>query len=227
MKHVYEGKTKGVYELEDGTFLLKMKDDVTGENGQIDPGANSLLGELEGMGNASLRMSRYYFELLNSKGIPTHYLDSNLKENTMNVRAAQTFEDGLEVICRFRAYGSFFKRYARYCEKGQLLDSLVEITLKDDERGDPPISRESLEQLKIMTAEEYQQVTEMVRKISAIIKEDLESKDLELYDIKFEFGKIDNQIVLIDDISGGNMRVFKDGKQVDPLKLADIVCKTE
>lgn len=223
MKHVYEGKTKSVYELEDGNFLLKMKDDVTGENGQIDPGANSLLGELEGMGNASLRMSRYYFELLNSKGIPTHYLDSNLEENTMTVKAAKTFEDGLEIICRFRAYGSFYKRYGRYCEKGQLLDSLVEITLKDDERGDPPISKETLEQLKIMTADEYKQVTEMVRQTAAIVKEDLKSKDLEIYDIKFEFGKIDNQIMVIDDISGGNMRVFKDGKQVAPLELADIV----
>ena len=63
MRHVYEGKTKSVYELEDGNYLLKLKDDVTGENGQIDPGANAIMGELEGMGKASLLMSRYYFEL--------------------------------------------------------------------------------------------------------------------------------------------------------------------
>ncbi len=55
MKHVYEGKTKSVYQLEDGNYLLKMKDDVTGENGQLDPGANSIMGELEGMGMLRLR----------------------------------------------------------------------------------------------------------------------------------------------------------------------------
>lgn len=223
MEHVYEGKTKSVFRLDDGTYLLRMKDDVTGENGQIDPGANSLMGELAGMGHASLRMSRYYFKLINSKGIPTHYLDSNLEDNVMIVKPAATFGDGLECICRFRVYGSFYKRYARYAEKGQLLDSLFEITLKDDERGDPPISKDSLAQLGIMSAEEYAQVSSLTRQISNIVKQDLAAKGLELYDIKFEFGKIDGQVVLIDDISGGNMRVFKDGQQVGPLELAEIV----
>ena len=144
MKHVYEGKTKSVFALEDGNYLLKMKDDVTGENGQIDPGANSLMGQLEGMGNASLRMSRYYFELLQKNNIPSHYIDANLDDNTMIVKPAKAFGDGLEIICRYKVYGSFWRRYARYAQKEQDLDELVEVTLKDDDRGDPPIGEEAL-----------------------------------------------------------------------------------
>lgn len=223
MQHVYEGKTKSVFKLDDGNYLLKMKDDVTGENGQIDPGANSLMGTLEGMGNASLRMSRYYFELLRQKGIPTHYIDANLEDNTMIVKPATTFGDGLEIICRFKVYGSFLKRYARYAKKEQDLDELVEVTLKDDERDDPPIDEEALVQLNLMTHEEFALVTDMTRKIARIIKDDLAAKGLVLYDIKFEFGRVEGQVMVIDDISGGNMRVFKDGRQVDPLELAVLV----
>jgi len=223
MQHVYEGKTKSVFKLDDGNYLLKMKDDVTGENGQIDPGANSLMGTLEGMGNASLRMSRYYFELLAQKGIPTHYLDSDLTANTMTVKPAVTFGDGLEIICRFRVYGSFLKRYGRYAQKEQPLEELVEVTLKDDERGDPPINEEALVQLGLLTHEEYAAISTMTRQMARIIKEDLAVKGLELYDIKFEFGRVDGQVMVIDDISGGNMRVFKAGQQVDPLDLAVLV----
>ncbi|MDD3889073.1 MAG: phosphoribosylaminoimidazolesuccinocarboxamide synthase [Syntrophomonadaceae bacterium] len=225
MRHVYEGKTKGVYELDDGNYLLKIKDDVTGENGKIDPGANSIIGELEGMGNASLRMSAYYFEMLNRQGIPTHYINANFEENTMTVKPAKTFGAGLEIICRYKVYGSFLRRYGKYAQKEQDLNSLVEITLKDDDRGDPLITDEALEQLGILQASECKQVKEMTRKISDIIRKDLAAKGLELYDIKFEFGKVNDEIVLIDVISGGNMRVFKDGKQVDPLELSRLVVK--
>jgi len=223
MKHVYEGKTKSVYELEDGNYLLKLKDDVTGADGQIDPGANSVIGELEGMGKASLLMSRYYFELLHKAGIQTHYIDSNIEENTMTVKPAQPFGEGVEIICRYRAYGSFLRRYGKYAQKEQPLDSLVEITLKDDDRGDPLINDEALDQLGIMTLEECALVKDMTRKIAGIIRDDLARRGLELYDIKFEFGRVNGEITLIDDISGGNMRVFKDGQQVGPLELSQIV----
>ncbi|MDD4172253.1 MAG: phosphoribosylaminoimidazolesuccinocarboxamide synthase [Syntrophomonas sp.] len=223
MQHVYEGKTKSVFALENGNYLLKMKDDVTGENGQIDPGANSLMGQLEGMGNASLRMSRYYFELLQKNNIPSHYIDANLDDNTMIVKPAKAFGDGLEIICRYKVYGSFWRRYARYAQKGQDLDELVEVTLKDDDRGDPPIGEEALVQLGLMTHAEYKLVRNMTQQIARIVKNDLAAKGMELYDIKFEFGRVGDEVMIIDDISGGNMRVFKDGKQVDPLELAVLV----
>ncbi len=224
MQHVYEGKTKSVFKREDGLYVLILKDDVTGENGQIDPGANNIMGELPGMGKASLKMSRYYFNLLNDQGIKTHYVDSDVENNTMVVKAAQPFGAGLEVICRFVAWGSFIRRYGKYCQQGQALNALVEITLKDDERGDPLITGEALQQLGLLAADEYIMVKESARKIAAIIREDLKTRNLDLYDIKFEFGRVDGEIILIDDISGGNMRVFDQaGKQVDPLQLSALI----
>jgi phosphoribosylaminoimidazole-succinocarboxamide synthase len=222
---VYSGKTKEVYALEDGNYLLKFKDDVTGENGVFDPGANTVGLTMEGAGRAGLRLSKYFFELLEEKGIPTHYLEANIEEATMKVKPAEIFGKGLEVICRYRAVGSFLRRYGAYVEEGQPLDAFVEITLKDDARQDPPISEDALVMLGILTAEEYKILKDMTRKIGEIIKTELAKKGIELYDIKFEFGRVgeDKQIALIDEISGGNMRAYKNGIYLEPLELEKIV----
>lgn len=225
MKLVYKGKTKDVYELEDGNYLLKFKDDVTGEDGVFDPGANQVGLTIEGAGKAGLRLSKYFFELLNEKGIPTHYIDANIDEATMTVKPASHFGNGVEVICRYRAVGSFIRRYGMYAKEGQPLDAFVEVTLKDDERQDPPISEDALDMLGILSKEEYKILKELTQKISGIIKDELAKKGIELYDIKLEFGRIgeDKQIALIDEISGGNMRAYKDGKYIEPLELAKLV----
>lgn len=224
MQHVYEGKTKSVFKREDGLYVLVLKDDVTGENGQIDPGANSIMGELPGMGKASLKMSAYYFELLQQQGVKTHYVDHDMEKNTMVVKPVEFFGEGIEVICRFTAWGSFVRRYGKYCAPGKSLDALVEITLKDDDRGDPLVTRDALEQLGILTPGEYDILKQAAQKIAGIIKADLKKRQLDLYDIKFEFGRFEDDIILIDDISGGNMRVFDHkGVQVGPLELSYLI----
>ena len=223
MKLLQEGKTKDVYELEDGNYMLKFKDDVTGTDGVFDPGANTVGLSIEGMGRGGLRLTEFFFERINSIGIPTHFVSADIEKAEMIVRPAKKFGKGVEVICRYRAVGSFLRRYGAYVTNGQELDALVEITLKDDERGDPPITRDALEMLRIMTGEEYDTLKAMTVRISGIIKEALAEKGLELYDIKLEFGLIDDGIALIDEISGGNMRVFKDGESVDPLELVRLV----
>lgn len=225
MKLVYTGKTKNVYEQEDGSYLLKFKDDVTGENGVFDPGANTVGLSIEGAGKAGLRMTRYFFEILRDRGVPTHYIDANIDEATMTVKPAHTFGKGLEVICRYRAVGSFLRRYGAYVEEGQPLDAFVEITLKDDDRQDPPITEDALDMLGILSQEEYQVLKSLTKQIAGIVKEELAKKGLELYDIKFEFGRIgkNSQIALIDEISGGNMRVYKNGEYIEPLKLEKLL----
>ena len=220
MKLVYSGKTKDVYALDDEHYLLKFKDDVTGEDGVFDPGANRVGLTIEGAGRAGLRLSSYFFEKLNRLGIPTHFVAADIEKATMTVKKATVFGEGLEVICRYRAVGSFLRRYGKYVAEGEPLDALVEITLKDDERNDPLITEDALDMLGILSKEEYKVIKELTRKIAAIVKEELARKGLELYDIKFEFG-LDNagNVILIDEISSGNMRVYKDGKIMDPLDL--------
>ena len=222
MELIYKGKTKDVYRLEDGNIELRFKDDVTGEDGVFDPGANTVGLTIEGAGRSALKMTTFFFEKLNALKIPTHYLATNIDANSMIVKDAQMFGDGLEVICRYRAVGSFYRRYGAYCKEGQALNAFVEITLKDDERGDPPISQDGLVQLQLLTNEEYHQLIQLTKLISQFVKDELEKSSLELYDIKLEFGRNveTNEIMLIDEISGGNMRVYDENNHyIEPLAL--------
>ncbi|ACC97782.1 Phosphoribosylaminoimidazolesuccinocarboxamide synthase [Elusimicrobium minutum Pei191] len=223
MKHVYEGKTKTVFELENGNYLLKFKDDVTGTDGVFDPGANTVGLSIEGMGKGGLRLTTYFFEMLQKNGIKTHYVKSDIENNNMEVLPAAPFGNGIEVICRFKAVGSFMRRYGQYAKEGQDLNAFVEVTLKDDERGDPPITKDALSVLGILTNEEYESLKEQTQEICKMIKAELAKYDCELYDIKLEFGRNKGEVILIDEISGGNMRVYKNGKTVAPLELVKIV----
>lgn len=229
MKRIYTGKTKDVYELENGNYLLKFKDEVTGEDGVFDPGANTVGLVMEGAGRAGLRLTKFFFEKLNAAGIPTHYLDADIENATMTVVPAEAFGNGLEVICRYRAAGSFLRRYGMYAKEGQPLDAFVEVTLKDDARQDPPISKSALVMLGILSAEEYDLLEKQTKQISGMVKEELARKGLELYDIKLEFGRLRNngQVALIDEISGGNMRAYKDGVYIEPLELEKLVLARE
>jgi len=141
----------------------------------------------------------------------------------MTVRPAEMIGRGLEVICRLKAAGSFIRRYGAYVAEGQGLGALVEFTLKDDDREDPPASKETLITLGLVTEEEYEACTALAKRITKILDDDLTSKGLELYDIKYEFGRIDGQIALVDEISGGTMRLFKDGASVSPMDINDYV----
>lgn len=225
MSLVYKGKTKDVYALEDGNYLLKFKDDVTGTDGQFDPGANTVGLSIKGSGKAGLRLTKHFFEKINAAGIPTHYVSADIEKAEMVVKKATMFGQGLEVICRYRAVGSFLRRYGKYSNEGQALDAFVEVTLKDDDRNDPPITEDALDMLGILSKDEYKILKELTQKISGIVKEDLAARGIELYDIKLEFGRVgeDKHIALIDEISGGNMRAFKDGLWIKPIELEELM----
>lgn len=223
MKIVYRGKTKDVYQLENGFYLLEFKDAMTGTDGVFDPGSNEVGLTVEGAGRAGLRLTQHFFELLHQKGIATHYVSADLQKATMTVKPATLFGHGLEVICRYRAVGSFYRRYGAYIAEGSPLNAFVEVTLKDDARQDPPITKDALEMLGIISAVEYDHVKDLTQQIAEIIKEELAMKELVLYDIKFEFGRINDDIVLIDEISGGNMRVYYQNQPIEPLELERIL----
>ncbi len=222
MKQVYKGKTKDVFELENGNFLLKFKDDCTGKDGKFDPGENSVGLTIEGVGDVNLRMSIYFFEKLNKAGIKTHYISADLKNTTMEVIPAKPFGKGLEVICRYKAVGSFIRRYGDYIEEGADLPEYVEMTFKNDEKGDPLVTKEGLVALGVMTDKQFEDTKLMTQKITRIVADDLKEKGLDLYDIKFEFGYNGKEVILIDEIASGNMRVYKEGKYIDPMTLSKL-----
>ena len=106
---------------------------------------------------------------------------------------------------------------------GTKLPSYVETTLKDDEKGDPLITKDALVAIGVMTDEQYESLKAQTQQITKIVADDLAEKGLELYDIKFEFGYApDGTVMLIDEVASGNMRVYKDGEYVDPMKLNEL-----
>ncbi len=223
MKKVYTGKTKDVFELENGNYLLKFKDDCTGKDGVFDPGENSVGLTIDGVGDVNLRMSIYFFEKINAAGIKTHFVNANLNDTTMEVLPAKVFGHGLEVICRNKAVGSFIRRYGEYIPEGSDLPSYVEMTFKNDEKGDPLVTKDALSALGVMTEEQYDAIKNMTQQITKIVADDLSEKGLVLYDIKFEFGyDKDGNVMLIDEIASGNMRVYKNGEYIEPMTLSEL-----
>ena len=220
MKKIYEGKTKDVYSLDNGNVLLKFKDDCTGKDGVFDPGENSVGLTFEGIGRENLRTSVYYFDLLKEAGIKTHYVNADIDEATMEVLPATVFGHGLEVICRLVATGSFIRRYGEYIEDGTPLEGgYVECTFKNDEKGDPLVTGEGLAALGVMTPEMFESMKEQTLKITKSVADDLKTIGLDLWDIKFEFGYNNGEVILIDEIAAGNMRVYKNGEYIDPMTL--------
>ena len=165
MELVYTGKTKNVYALENGNYLLKFKDDCTGKDGVFDPGENSVGLTIDGVGDVNLRMSIYFFEKINAAGIKTHFVSADLNNTTMEVLPAKVFGHGLEVICRHKAVGSFIRRYGEYIAEGADLPAYVETTFKNDEKGDPLVTKDALVALGVMTAEQYDAIKEETQKI--------------------------------------------------------------
>ncbi len=220
---IYRGKTKDVFALENGNYLLKFKDDCTGKDGVFDPGENSVGLTIDGVGDVNLRMSIYFFEKVNAAGIKTHYVSANLDDTTMEVLPAKPFGKGLEVICRYKAVGSFLRRYGEYCNEGDDLPAYVETTFKNDEKGDPLVTKDGLVVLGVMTEKQYDDVKTMTQQITKIVADDLKEKGLDMYDIKFEFGYDENgEVMLIDEIASGNMRVYKNGEYIDPMTLSKL-----
>ena len=222
-KLVYTGKTKNVYALDNGNYLLKFKDDCTGKDGVFDPGENSVGLTIDGVGDVNLRMSIYFFEKINAAGIRTHYVNADLKETTMEVLPAKVFGQGLEVICRLKAVGSFRRRYGQYIAEGADLPAYVETTFKNDELGDPLVTKDGLVVLGVMTEQQYEDIKTMTQSITKIVSDEMAARGMVLYDIKFEFGyDADGNVMLIDEVASGNMRVYKDGKYVDPMTLSEL-----
>ena len=96
----------------------------------------------------------------------------------------------------------------------------METTFKNDALGDPLVTKDALVDLGVMTAEQYDSLKAQTQAITKIVADDLATKGLELYDSKFEVGyDSDGNVMLIDEVASGNMRVYKDGQYIDPITL--------
>ncbi len=215
MSLLHRGKTKDVYSHGDHTIELKFTDRVTlNDAGEIDPGGNNVSESLlDGQGFACLSMTTSIFEYLSKNGIPTHMVSYDLDNLSMIVRKAETFKPGLEWVCRWRGTGSFIRRYKNVpgvSEGMELPTPVYEITIKDDEGGDPIIVPDSLIALNIISKEQLNELISLNAKTMSLLKDFYKQKNLDLWDIKIEWGKDaeTGQLMLIDEVSANGCRAF-------------------
>jgi len=166
MKTIYNGKTKAVLSDEaTGEFYLLFKDDATGEDGVFDPGFNTVGGSVEGKGKTGLEISKYFFELMEKNGVPTHYLGVDLEKCLMKVRNVEVPK--LEFVLRYFTAGSMCRRFS--IEAGLPFDPpYLEVTLKDDEQGDPLISERLCIMKGLLKEGEYEKALALLVKVGDV-----------------------------------------------------------
>ena len=222
MKTIYNGKTKQVLKDEKtGDYFLFFKDSATGENGVFDPGSNTVGGSVSGKGKTGLTVSKYFLELMEKNGIPTHYLDADLDKCLMKVRPVTVPK--LEFVLRYFTAGSMCRRFT--LEKGIPFDPpYLEVTLKDDEQGDPLISERLCIMKGLLKEGQYQKALDLLVKAGKVLRAELKKMGLTLIDFKLEFGfDAKGNIYIADEITPDIWRVQdasgKIPNQIDCAKL--------
>ncbi len=197
---LYEGKAKKIWYTENKTLLIsEFKDDLTAGNG-------AMKSSEEGKGALNNKISTELFKLLNSKGVPTHFVEM-LDDNHMLHKKCDVIL--IEVIVRNIATGSLSRNLG--IEDGKKLPFvLVEFDYKNDELGDPKLNDQHCLILELVNdTAELDYIRYMARKINKILQEFYAEIDLTLVDFKLEFGRdTDGNIILIDELSPDNFRLW-------------------
>lgn len=207
-EQLYEGKAKKVYATEDPNYVIvSYKDDATAFNGEK-------RGSIAGKGEINNRMTNHLMQILETKGIKTHFVEQLSGRETV-VRKVEIIP--LEVIIRNIAAGSMAKRYG-VPEGTQLLCPSIEFSYKDDALGDPLIGDEQAIALGFATREELDAIKTAAFAVNDALRAILQEVGITLVDFKLEFGKtLSGEIVLADEISPDTCRFWdaKTGEKLD------------
>lgn len=200
-EQLYEGKAKKVYATENPDYVIvSYKDDATAFNGLKK-------GTIAGKGVINNKMSNMMMQMLEKKGVPTHFVEQIDDRNTV-VKKVEIVP--LEVIIRNVAAGSFSKKYG-VVEGTALLNPTIEFSYKNDDLGDPLINTYHALALGLATKQEIDTITKMAFAVNEAMKEFFKSLNIDLIDFKLEFGRFKGQIVLADEISPDTCRFWEAG----------------
>ncbi len=197
LKKVAEGKTKIVYEYDSSHYLLRFKDSITAGDG-------ARKDEMRGKGVLNARTSAIFFKLLEENSIKTHFVGV-YDDKTLIVKRLKMIP--VEVVLRNIATGSIVKRLP--IKEGEVFDPpIVEFFLKDDLRHDPLLNYSHLRYFKLLTKEEAERIEEVMMRVNDVMRKFLEERGLILYDFKLEFGRDENnELIIGDEITLDSMRV--------------------
>ena len=197
MKLLYKGKAKNVYEIDEETVLIEFRDDITAMDGKKK-------SELKGKGELNAKISAKLFEVIEKRGIETHYIKF---EEPNKIYAKKVEIVPVEVICRNIATGSLVRRYP-FKDGTELKKPIVEFCLKSDEFHDPMINEDIAEALGIANREELKKMKEITLKVNDVLKNFLIEKNIILVDFKLEFGRFNNKLLVADEISPDTCRFW-------------------
>ena len=223
MKSLYDGKTKTVYADEStGDVYLLFKDSATGENGVFDPGSNTVGGSVEGKGKVGLAVSKHFFELMEANGIPTHYLGAKVEDGLMKVRNLTV--PPLEFVLRYFSAGSMCRRFT-LAEGIAFEPPYLEVTLKDDEQGDPLISERLCMLKDILVEGQYDEALDVLVRVGELLRAELATMELTLIDFKIEIGYDENnKMYVVDEITPDIWRVRdKNGNIPNQIECANMI----
>lgn len=223
MKTLYEGKTKKVL-LEEGTdaVYLLFKDDATGENGVFDPGSNTVGGSVAGKGKTGLKITKYYFELMEKNGIDTHYLGADVERGLMQVRRLTVPK--LEFVLRYFTAGSMCRRFT--LEEGIAFEPpYLEVTLKDDDQGDPLISERLCIMKGLLSPGQYDSALALLTRVGEVLRAELATHKLTLIDFKIEIGYDESgKMYVVDEVTPDIWRVRdENGKIPNQIDCANLL----
>jgi phosphoribosylaminoimidazole-succinocarboxamide synthase len=206
---LYEGKAKKLFTTDDPHLVIsEFKDDLTAFNGEMKSSE-------AGKGALNNKISTELFKLIESKGVPTHFVEK-LDDNHMLHKRVDVIL--IEVIVRNIATGSLSRNLG--IEDGKILPfTLVEFDYKNDELGDPKLNDQHALILGLVDfQDELDKLRRMARQVNDILKPYFAEKGLNLVDFKLEFGKDkEGNIILADEISPDNCRFWdmETGEKMD------------
>jgi phosphoribosylaminoimidazole-succinocarboxamide synthase len=198
LEMMYEGKAKQIFSTEkEDEIIVYYKDDATAFNGEKK-------GSIEDKGALNNEITSLLFEVLNEKGIETHFI-KKLSEREQLCKKVEIVP--LEVIVRNVAAGSMAKRLG--LEEGtELKTTVFEICYKDDSLGDPLINDYHAVAIGAASFEELDTIYEITDKINEVLKEVFLNLNIKLIDFKLEFGRCKGEIILADEISPDTCRFW-------------------
>ncbi|WP_346899991.1 phosphoribosylaminoimidazolesuccinocarboxamide synthase [Clostridium sp. UBA7503] len=204
---IYEGKAKRIFKTEkEDEVLVYYKDDATAFNGEKK-------ASIASKGILNNTISSIIFEMLKERGIKTHFVEK-ISDREQICKKVDIIP--LEVIVRNIAAGSMAKRYG--VEEGtELKTTVLEISYKNDDLGDPLMNDYHAMALGIVTREELEYIYDQASKVNKILTEFFLNQDIKLVDFKLEFGKLNGQILLADEVSPDTCRLWdlKTGEKLD------------
>lgn len=195
---MYEGKAKKIYSTKDqDKVVVYYKDDATAFNGEKK-------GQIEDKGVMNNTITSILFDLLEKKGVKTHFIEK-LSEREQLCKKVEIVP--LEVIVRNVAAGSMAKRYG-LAEGTALKTTVLELSYKNDDLGDPLINDYHAVAMGLTSFEELKMIYEAASKVNEVLSELFLAQNIRLIDFKLEFGRYNGEILLADEISPDTCRFW-------------------